>query len=386
MSDRTGAEATTKTLALSAAGVIGSCIFMVLPVLVSGLVQQGRFSAAQAGLFGAAPLLGMFAGSVALAAVLTRITPRQVVTIASLSLSGAYFLSANFLSNLPIMFIAQLLGGMAGVSMMSLALSTLARTGIPERNFGAFITAQMIVGAVGILALEYLISAHGVTAAFLGLGAFSAAPLLVLPLLPAGLSLRSPSHIVTNSVAGVRVVLGRAGAMALLAQLSFGVGIMLLWSFAGQLGAAHGFTASAVAQVLSASLFASIAGSLVAALIGTRRWSNWVMILGTVLIVASTALAAISSDFAVFAITLMAFGFCWNLLPSFQLGIASRLDFTGRLVVLSIAAVKLGYAVGTAAGGFVSTRISFQGVAAVAGVCFIFSLTLFRSASRGVHV
>jgi predicted MFS family arabinose efflux permease len=173
--------------------------------------------------------------------------------------------------------------------------------------------------------------------------------------------------------------------MALLAQLSFGVGIMLLWSFAGQLGAAHGFRASAVAQVLSASLFASIAGSLVAALIGTRRWSRWVMILGTVLIVTATALAAISSRFAVFVITLMAFGFCWNLLPPFQLGIASRLDFTGRLVVLSIAAVKLGYAIGTAACGFISTRISFQGAAAVAGVCFTFSLMLFRSASRGVH-
>src|SRR5258708_23330294 len=163
----------------------------------------------------------------------------------------------------------------------------------------------MIVGAVGILALELLIATYGVTAAFLGLGTFSATPLLALPLLSAELSLRGPSPILANNGTSARVVLGRAGVMALLAQLSFGTGIMLLWSFAGQLGATHGFRASAVAQVLSASLFASIAGSLVSALIGTRKWSNWVMILGPVLIVASTALAAISSRFTVFVITLM---------------------------------------------------------------------------------
>src|ERR1043165_7998118 len=76
-----------RLFAFFALGVIGSYCFMILPLVVAALSGDGLYTQQDAGFIGSAPLVGMFVGSVATAAVVHRIPWRATCTLAVLGLS-----------------------------------------------------------------------------------------------------------------------------------------------------------------------------------------------------------------------------------------------------------------------------------------------------------
>lgn len=366
------------TLVYAAIGVVGSYIFLVLPLLIDALDQSRAFSKTEVGLIGAASLLGMFAGSVLSGSVLHRRTYGVVVRLGASGLAAAYLLSCTAARNFVVLTAIQFAGGVAGTILMSMALMAIGRTWVPERSFAIFVVLQLGAGALGTLALGAILATYGITGAYAALAAFSLMPITLIPLLPPGKIGESPQ----KTAPGVRLSAGWSGPLILLGQFAFGCGVMAIWSIAAIIGTTRGWPSILVEQALSLSLLASIGGALVAAA-ASGRWPRSVMLWGgALLLVAGAVLAAFAHGFALFAAGIACFGFAWNLMPAFQLALAADLDRSGRLVVLSIAAVKLGYAAGVSLGGLVQVRHGFQANALLVTVALALSTLAFTASLR----
>jgi DHA1 family inner membrane transport protein len=354
----------------SVVGTIGSFIFMVLPLFIASLVDSGAFTEKQAGVIGAASLLGMFAGSLGFAGIITHISSRAAVVGGSTSLALAYLASLPVAGMFIPLTVIQFLGGVAGVALLSVAFAIIGKTKSPDRNFGVFIAIQMSAGAIGALAIEAIIARYDVQGLLIGMAIFSTLPLFLAGLLPAGKHDKASKTgaAVQNRFAAIAVVL---------AQVAFGIGIMILWSSVARIGTTRGWDPAFVAQALSLSLFAGIGGAALASVIDKKIPRSWMLIAGTVIVIPGTILTAAAPTPLLFAAGIMVFAFCWNVLPPFQLGLASDLGGSGRVLVLCIAALKLGYSLGTGSSGFLYKSGDFTLTAITASGAFAVSLFLF---------
>jgi MFS transporter, DHA1 family, inner membrane transport protein len=364
-------------------GVVGSFFFMLLPLLVASLVRDG-FMEQPAGLVGSAPLAGMFIGSIVCAATLPRLRWNVVSFLALGTLAGANEASAHTLGSLEALLAVQFIAGFAGVVLMSVTFAYISRHSAPERYFALFIALQMAAGALATVFVERIAAAGGATGIFrfLALCALCAIPLSFL------VPRRAPSTGQEVDVpAGAAGLIASIGGLAVLGtQVIFGAGIMVIWSYAARIGESHGISSVSVAQALSFSLLSSIVGALCASAIGRRFRVELSLGAGSMLMVIAAVLATSASSPGTFFLAIALFGFGWNFLPPFQLGIAADLDRSGRLVVLNIALVKLGYALGTASAGVLASIGDGHRLHSLAAsMCFVAALLAALVAKSHAH-
>jgi len=367
------------TLAATATGVVGSCIFLVLPLLIGALGRTHVFDGTELGLLGAAPLLGMFAGSLLSARLLQGLTYRRVALLGAICLALCHALSGAASGSFLRLALLQFAGGVAGTVLMSMAFLAISRAKSTDRQFAVFVMVQLSTGALIAPLLSKAIDAGGMAGAYAALAVFSLSPLALLHLLPAeriGASAEPSRRPVPRGT-------GAGVALVLVGQFAFGCGVMALWSVTGLIGSARGWSSASVSQALSLSLLASVAGALLAAAAG-RKWPRLAMLCaGALLLVAGAAVAAGASSFPLFVLGTASFAFAWNLMPPFQLGLAADLDRSGRLAVLSIAAVKLGYAAGASLAGLAQSGLGFQLNALLTAASLALSTLAFALPLRG---
>lgn len=364
-------------------GVTGSYYFMLAPVLVAGLVEHG-YPDTIAGYVGSAPLAGMFVGSLGTATMLGRVRWRKMAAVAITCLIVGNLASIALLDTPALVATCQFLAGVGGATLLSIALALIGQTPAPDRLLALFMASQMTAGALGVPTLEGVVAHFGAGGLF---AAFTAVTLGAAPFiigLPTGAAAASREH--RQASICIASFLRPGAAMALLTQVAFGAGIMLLWGSAARIGAARGIESAQVAHFLSVALLASILGALCASAIGRRIPVPALLSIGTaIVIIASGVVVGVPGPIA-FAVGVALFGFAWNFLPPYQFGIAAELDRTGRLIVLNIALVKLGYASGAAAGGIAaSSRWHYAANAGASIICFMIALIAARISWRFAH-
>jgi predicted MFS family arabinose efflux permease len=355
-----------------ALGVMGSYFFMLVPVIVSALVHSGIYTSSMAGLIGSAPLAGMFVGSIACAPMVDRLPAKSASAAALLGLVVADCVSSSALRSFPVLLGAQFAAGCSGVVLMSLAFAAISRTSKPDRYFALFIACQMSAGALATQLLERSAVSGGATAVFRILTIAAGCALSLVLLVANAPSTGAIGHRTTPR----HPSFGSRSSLAILAaQLCFGAGVMLIWSCVGVIGESRGLDPATVANALSASLVASVAGALWASWVGKWLTVKLALLVGSIAIAGAAVLAVWPPAPGAFYAAVMIFGFGWNFLPPFQLGVAAAIDPSGRLAVLNIALVKLGYALGAAAAGWLAeTAPGYIANAAGAILCFAAAL------------
>ena len=79
-----------------------------------------------------------------------------------------------------------------------------------------------------------------------------------------------------------------------------------------------------------------------------------------------------------YVVAVMLFAFCWNFPVAFPLATTVAVDPSGRLVVLFLSAVKLGYAIGPAiAGMLIASSGGFRAPLLLGAICFVVSGAIF---------
>jgi MFS family permease len=316
-------------------GVVGSIVFIVLPVLVALLAEHAGLTDRELGLVASVQMLGMFLASLAATLMIPRWGSRRLASLAALALGLCHFGSMSTSSSG--LLVLQGAGGFFGGLLMAVSMAQLGRTARPDRNFALWISAQIALGVLGTAALPQAAATGGLGAVFLVLGILALSVLGAVPYLSSDAVPARPAHARSKPTT--------AGLLSLLAAFCFAVGIMAVWPYLELIARDRGIAADSVGRIVSLALIASLAGALAASALAGRFARTRPLaasILGMMFILPALALVA-----GEFAFTLAAIGFAalWNFSVPYQLATTSANDAGGTLIVFYISAVKAGYAV-----------------------------------------
>lgn len=359
-------------LSVTLFGVIGSIVFLLLPLLIGAFTEELSLGTRQVGWLGSADMIGMFAAAVVATAWIRRADWRRAGLIAGLVLLLCHLLS-GWIVHYETLLLIRIVAGFAGGSMMSIALTCLGDTRNPDRYFALFISGQLALGAAGLAVLPDVIARFGLEGTFLVLALLAAAALVTIPFMPRGGAFDAPA-----SLSGVALRKLTPGGFALLACFLFNLGVMMVWAYSERMGDKAGLEPDFIGNALAGSLIAALAGSLLAAAMGARF--GRVLPLAFTLVLQAVALWLLAGDPSRegFFAGVMLFAFAWNFPVAFQLAITVSVDVSGRLVVLFLSAVKLGYAAAPAlAASLIAVSGSFRLLLLIAAGVFLISAVSF---------
>jgi len=371
---RVAADSPTRIAAAIFVGVVGSVVFIVLPVLMGVMAQSAGFDDAQIARLASAQMAGMFLASFAAMAVIPRWGWQRPASSAAVILVLCHLGSAATTSGA--LLALQALAGFAGGMMIALSLAALGQTSKTDRNYGFWISAQITLGIIGTFALPAAARAAGAGAAFVVLALLSLATLFAIPMIGA-----PEAKLVDRSERTWGGFTG-AGVTSLIAAFCFGVGIMALWTFLERIARHNGLTEGATATVMTAVLLSSLAGALLASQLADRvgRLRPLACALAVMLLLLPWLADAV--DPLAFAGAAVLFAAAWNFSVPYQLATTAAYDPRGVLIVLYVSAVKGGYMVAPAIAAPLLTGAGYTPVFWIAAAGLAASLVFYAAANR----
>lgn len=329
-------------LGVTVLGVVGSIVFLLLPMLIGAFTEHLELSTTQVGLLGSADMAGMFIAAVVATAWIRNFNWQAVATLAWALLIACHLLS-GFVQALEPLLLIRVLAGFAGGSLMSIALTSLGDTRHPDRYFALFISGQLTLGGLALWLFPGFLEHFGLKGVFISLALVVLGSAVFIPFITQqGRVIQAGADLSSEKPAKKGSLL--PGIAALLACLIFNMGIMAVWAYLERMGNAAGLEASFIGSTLAVSLVGALIGALTAAAMENRF--GRVMPLLLTLLVQAVALFLLSGNLThnAFLAGVMLFSFAWNFPVAYQLAITVSIDVSGRLVVLFLSAVKLGYA------------------------------------------
>lgn len=287
-------------------GVIGPEVFIVQPGFVQGLVAYLGLSEQQAGYTASAEMFGIAATTILLTFIAHRVNWRVVFTCSLLVMFLSNALSV-FVSEFGAFTVLRVVSGLGAGGLVSLSFAAIGLTNSPDRNFGYLIMWVLIYGAVGLLLMPSAYALGGIDTV---LWFFALFPLVGLPFVQ-HLPVTGENAVAVEQDA-VTLVPALRG-LALLAMLAYFLAQGVVWAYLFLIGLAGGLTEQQVANGLTLSQFAGIAGALLAALLANRYGRSRPLTLG--ILGGALCLWALVGEFPflVFALAVSVYNFAWNL-------------------------------------------------------------------------
>lgn len=324
-------------------GVIGPEVFIVQPGFVQGLVQNLGFDDQSAGYAASIEVWGITATTLLMTFFAHRFNWRKVV-MASLLLVAAANIVCIWAHSREAFVALRFVAGVGSGSLISLSFTAVGLTDNPDRNFGYLITWVLVYGAVVLYLMPAAYAVSGMTGVLIFFALF---PLVALPLLK-----WFPENGETAATVEADAVnlSGPLKSLALTAMFAYFVAQGVAWAYLFLIGTAGGLGEQQVANGLTLSQVAGVAGALLPALVGHRfgRWRP--LTIGIVGGALCLVFLMGHFQYGAFAFWVCLYNFFWNMTHPFLLGSMASFDRRGRVVVLAVAAQMLGLAVGPALG------------------------------------
>ncbi len=329
--------------AIIVAALLGEYSLLLMPFIVTAMMQGYGLSEAVAGYLVSLQLLAMGTAAVVASYLVARIPPRRIVVIAA-----AMICIANVWCALGVgigqLALARGLTGLAEGSLMAAAGALAAGVRHPHRLFSLLGFVVAAVAAAALLLTPFLFTHLGVRGIFWLLGASPVAVLAAAPGLP-----RVESRVVDTPHFSAFAVKGAPSALTAFALLWIGAGA--LWVFAERIGSAQGLSLAQIGSYLAIGQVVGIAGPVMAARFGERAGlrlsiagGSAAMAVGGLLMVYGASHAAYIAGVSLLSIAVM------FLTPCFRTFMA-QLDVTGGVVAMSAAFYTLGFGAAPLPGG-----------------------------------
>lgn len=350
-------------------GVIGPEVFIVQPGFVQGLVVQLGFSDQQAGYIASAEMFGIATTTILLTFLAHRLNWRVVFAAALLIM---FF--ANALSTLTVDFqtftTLRFIAGFGAGGLVSLSFAAIGLTSNPDRNFGYLIMWVLIYGAIALLLMP---TAYELTGMAGVLWFFALFPLVGLPFLRF-LPTTGENRVAVEEDA-VTLPPGMRG-LALAAMLAYFLAQGVVWAYLFLIGVSGGLGEQQVANGLTLSQFAGIAGAFLAAMLGNRYGRSLPLSVG--ILGGALCLWFLVGNFPaiLFAVVVSAYNFAWNLTHPFLLAAMASFDRRGRVVVYAVAMQMIGLAIGPFLAASVIEKGDYVNVNILGAALFVLSLAL----------
>lgn len=350
-------------------GVIGPEVFIVQPGFVQGMVAYLGFTDQQAGYTASVEMFGIAATTILLTFLAHRVNWRTVFA-ASLLLMFVANAASVFASSVETFAVLRFAAGFGAGGLVSLSFAAIGLTDNPDRNFGWLIMWVLIYGALGLLLMPTAFSLAGLDGV---LWFFAVFPLVGLPFvrdLPA-----TGENAVAADEDAVTLSLPMR-VLALFAMLAYFLAQGVVWAYLFLIGLAGGLGEQAVANGLTMSQFAGIAGAFLAAVLGDRYGRSLPLTLGILGGALCLYFLVGRFEFLVFALAVGIYNFAWNLTHPFLLAAMASFDKRGRVVVYAVAMQMIGLAFGPGLAAGVIDGGNYVNVNILGAGLFVLSLLL----------
>lgn len=352
--------------------LIGPQAIMVQPAFVEGMVSQLGFTASDAGYVAAAENIGKAVQSVIMMVLITKVNWRTLYYAA---------LSVLIIGNGICLFIdspehyrtIRFCTGLANGTIVPLSYVIVGLTARTERNFGFLMISLMIYGAAVFYNLPTVFSYIGLNGLIIIFGAFAVSGLPFVRNMPS----QGDAPKVESGDA-VTLSWGLRGS-ALAAMFTYFLGTFAMWVFLSLIGRDAGLEDQTVANALTMTQFAGMAGALVAIVVGDRL--GRALPLGLALVGSVVAITMIANVQTAIGFTIGAclFNMLWNVTHPYLLAAQASFDRSGRQVSFATAMQMLGIAAGPAVGSAIlDAGGGFEQIMVLAGVMMIVTLVLIQ--------
>jgi predicted MFS family arabinose efflux permease len=327
-------------------GVIGAEVFIVQPGFVQGLVQHLHFDEAQANFVASADMFGTATVTVALIFLAHRLDWRRTL-YASIAVMAVANIACTFVRDLETFWALRYIAGLGAGGLVSLSFTAIGLTRDTDRNFGWLIVWVLSYGAVVLVAMPSVFDRVGMTGV---LWFFAAFPLVALPFV---------RHMPRQARAAAQVerdavdLPGRLRVSALAGMFAYYLAQGAVWANLFLVGVATGIDEQAVANGLTASQFAGVAGAFVAVLLAARVTRTAAIFVGTIAGAVVLYPLVGAPGAVLYAVVVCVYNFAWNYVQPIQLGAMASFDRRGRVVVHAVAAQMCGLAGGPFLAGLV---------------------------------
>lgn len=349
-----GEQPTATQLAANlAVGVTGILIAGLQPLLLGVLAQEGRITTAQIGEAATAELLMMGAASAYAGARWNADRLRLIGVVAALMLGAIDVLTGRF-SGGTITLLRALAGIPSGI-LIWITVAMIARTPLPERWSGFYLTTQTLVQFLIAASLTaWVVPAHGARGGFVALGMLAFAAAFIAPFMPNRFAPLIEDGAKSN-------VPPARGWLALSACFLYQACIVAVWVYAEPLSHQRDHAASAAGTAVAVSLACQVMGGSAATILAPRlKWFPTVLIcsvLNAGCIASFLSLTGASS----FVVTSGAFGFLWLFVLPFLVPMVISADPTRRAAVLVGGAQLLGGSLGPLMASMIVTESDVRG-------------------------
>ena len=350
-------------------GVIAPEVFIVQPGFVQGLVEYVGFDDQGAGFAMTAEMFGLATTTILMTFTAHRVNWRLVI-LGSLIVMFLANVLCTFTTDLNTFMALRFLAGLGAGSLVSLSFAVVGLTSNPDRNFGLLIMWVLTYGAIVLWLMPSAYALAGMNGA---LWFFALFPLVAVPFirnLPAdGESLAQVEEDAVNLTTGMK-------AMALIAMLAYFIAQGVVWAYLFLIGLAGGLSEQEVANGLTLSQFAGIAGALLAATMSNRYGRSLPLTVGILGGALCLYFLVGRYEFLVFALAVGIYNFAWNLTHPFLLAAMASFDRRGRVVVYAVAMQMVGLAIGPGLAASVISEGDYINVNWFGAGLFVMSLAL----------
>ena len=354
-------------------GVVGPEVFIVQPGFVQGMVQYLGFDDRAAGHVASAEMFGIAATTVAMTFAAHRFNWRRVVAW-SLAIIVVANLACTLVRDVEAFAAMRFAAGVGAGGLISLSFAAIGLTRRPDRNFGYLIMWVLTYGAFALLAMPRAYRVAG----FAGvLWFFALFPLITLP----WLRYFPVSGENTVQVEKDAVDLpGSAKGLALAAMFAYFLAQGVVWAYLFLIGIAGGLAEQQVANGLTVSQFAGIAGALGAVVTAGRYGRAVPLTIGIVGGAATLYFLVGRFSATTYLVAVSIYNLAWNFTHPYLLGAMASFDRHGRVVVYAVAMQMLGLAVGPSLAASVIQEGIYMNVNLLGGALFLASAALILPA------
>lgn len=350
-------------------GVIAPEVFIVQPGFVQGLVEHVGFDDQGAGVTVGFEMFGLAATTILMTFTAHRVNWRSVV-LGSVIVMFLANLLCTLTTDQNTFMALRFIAGLGAGSLVSLGFAAVGLTRNPDRNFGILISLVLTYGAVVLWLMPSVYAVAGMDGA---LWFFALFPLSVVPFIrylpKSGESEAQVEADAVNLSFGMKM-------LALFAMLAYFIAQGIVWAYLFLIGLAGGLDEQAVANGLTLSQFAGIAGALLAAVIANRFGRSLPLAIGIAGGAVCLYFMVGQFEFLVFALAVGIYNFAWNLTHPYLLAAMASFDRSGRVVVYAVAMQMVGLAAGPLIAAAVISEGDYVNVNWLGAGLFAISLAL----------
>jgi MFS family permease len=332
------------------------------------MVQYLGFDDRAAGYVASAEMFGIAATTVAMTFAAQRFNWRRVIAW-SLAIMVVTNIACTLVRDVTTFAALRFVAGVGAGGLISLSFTAIGLTRRPDRNFGYLIMWVLTYGAFALLAMPTAYRFAGLTGV---LWFFALFPLLTLPWLkyfPV-----SGENTVQVERDAVNLPASSKG-LALGAMFAYFLAQGVVWAYLFLIGISGGLTEQQVANGLTVSQFAGIAGALGAALTAGRYGRAFPLVIG--IIGGAVTLYFLVGQFSatLYLVAVSIYNLAWNFTHPYLLGAMASFDRRGRVVV-AVAMQMLGLALGPSLAASVIEEGVYMNVNLLGGALFVVTAAL----------